>query len=119
MSDSSYIIPSDAPPTPTSSSTSTEVDSLPSSPTTSSLEDEDTDDGREESDAEREWKESLQQLELLLTMVVVPYLGKYFGRKCAYWGWAKFMEWKYPVEIVVTSEKTFKGTGAIEAAASL
>jgi len=39
-----------------------------------------------ESDAEREWKESLQQLELLLTMVVVPYAGKYFGRKCAYWG---------------------------------
>jgi hypothetical protein len=38
------------------------------------------------SDAEREWRESLQQLELLLTMVLVPYLGKYFGRKCAYWG---------------------------------
>lgn len=38
------------------------------------------------SDAEREWNESLQQLELLLTMVLVPYLGKYFGRKCAYWG---------------------------------
>ena len=29
------------------------------------------------------------------------------------------MEWKYPVEIVVTSESTFKGTGAVEAAASL
>ncbi|KAF2493550.1 hypothetical protein BU16DRAFT_464872 [Lophium mytilinum] len=52
-------------------------------------------------------------------MVLVPYIGKYFGRKCAYWGWAKFMEWKYPVEIVVTSPKLFKGTGAIEAAASL
>jgi hypothetical protein len=38
------------------------------------------------SDAEREWHESLQQIELLLTMVLVPYLGKYFGRKCAYWG---------------------------------
>jgi hypothetical protein len=38
------------------------------------------------SDAEREWNESLQQVELLLTMVLVPYLGKYFGRKCAYWG---------------------------------
>lgn len=44
------------------------------------------DEGEEESDAEREWKESLQQLELLLTMVVVPYVGKYLGRKCAYWG---------------------------------
>ncbi|KAI4106426.1 MAG: hypothetical protein L6R37_002224 [Teloschistes peruensis] len=94
-----------------------EEDSLPSSPTTSSIGSH-TDD-EEESDAEREWKESLQQLELLLTMVVVPYVGKYFGRKCAYWSWAKFMEWKYPVEIVVTSPKMFKGTGAIEAAASL
>ena len=61
-----------------------EVDSLPSSPTTSSLDQSSEDE--EETDAEREWKESLQQLELLLTMVVVPYVGKYFGRKCAYWG---------------------------------
>ncbi|KAI4196235.1 MAG: hypothetical protein LQ350_006688 [Teloschistes chrysophthalmus] len=98
-----------------------EEDSLPSSPTTSSsIVGSHTDnEEEEESDAEREWKESLQQLELLLTMVVVPYMGKYFGRRCAYWGWAKFMEWKYPIEIVVTSPKTFKGTGAIEAAASL
>ena len=44
------------------------------------------DDDEYISDAEREWRESLQQLELLLTMVVVPYMGKYFGRKCAYWG---------------------------------
>ena len=71
------------------------------------------------SDAEREWHESLQQLELLLSLVIVPYLGKYFGRKFAYWGWKSFMEWKYPVEIVVTSPRTFKGIGAIEAAASL
>lgn len=55
-----------------------DVDSLPSSLDSSDV-------GSEESDAEREWNESLQQLELLLTMVVVPYLGKYFGRKCAYW----------------------------------
>jgi hypothetical protein len=39
-----------------------------------------------ESDADKEWKESLQQLELLLSMVIVPYAGKYFGRKFAYWG---------------------------------
>ncbi|KAL8682020.1 MAG: hypothetical protein Q9186_001896 [Xanthomendoza sp. 1 TL-2023] len=119
MSDSSYIETELPSPTSPASPSTTEVDSLPSSPTTSSLEDDHTDDEGDESDAEREWKESLQQLELLLTMVLVPYVGKYFGRKCAYWGWAKFMEWKYPVEIVVTSESTFKGTGAIEAAASL
>jgi hypothetical protein len=34
-------------------------------------------------------------------------------------GWKQFMEWKYPVEIVVTSKPAFKGTGMVEAAASL
>jgi len=70
------------PVSPTSSTSLDEVDSLPSSPSSSDIDSS----GDEESDAEREWKESLQQLELLLTMVVVPYVGKYFGRKCAYWG---------------------------------
>ena len=61
------------------------VDSLPSSSAGSSTS---VSPSEEEamSDAEREWRESLQQLELLLTMVLVPYVGKYFGRKCAYWG---------------------------------
>jgi hypothetical protein len=65
-----------------SSSDADEIDSLPSSSTSSSGDDDD----QYVSDAEREWRESLQQLELLLTMIVVPYVGKYFGRKCAYWG---------------------------------
>ena len=29
------------------------------------------------------------------------------------------MEWKYPVEVVVTSKKTFRAAGAVEAAATL
>lgn len=29
------------------------------------------------------------------------------------------MEWRYPVEIVVTNKAAFRGTGAIVAAASL
>jgi hypothetical protein len=37
------------------------------------------------SDAEAEWQESIEQLELLLTMVLVPFIGKYLGRRCAYW----------------------------------
>lgn len=37
------------------------------------------------SDAEAEWQESIEQLELLLSMVLVPFLGKYLGRRCAYW----------------------------------
>jgi hypothetical protein len=93
-----------------------EIDTLPSE---SDSDDLTVSDDFEESDAEREWKESLQQLELLLSMVIVPYLGKYFGRKFAFWGWKKFMEWNYPVEIVITNPTRFKAVGAIEAAASI
>lgn len=78
LTDSSYFLHPDSPLT---SGSPDEVASLPSTSTASSVASDD--DG---SDAEREWRESLQQLELLLTMVVVPYVGKYFGRKCAYWG---------------------------------
>jgi hypothetical protein len=68
----------------TSSNSRDDVDSLPESLDNS---DSESDGGSSNySDAEREWRESLQQLELLLSMVVVPYLGKYVGRKCAYWG---------------------------------
>jgi hypothetical protein len=72
----SYILQDAA---PESSNDQDEVDSLPSSIVSSYL------DSEEESDAQKEWEASLQQLELLLTMVLVPYIGKYFGRKCAYW----------------------------------
>lgn len=67
------------PPSPESD----DVDSLPESGETSSTEDE---QDLYSHDAEREWKESLQQLELLLTMVLIPYFGKYFGRKLAFYG---------------------------------
>lgn len=71
-----------------------EVDNLTSDSSTSDLPSDGDDDDEVDaetideyiSDAEQEWRESLQQLELLLTMVLVPYLGKYFGRRCAYWG---------------------------------
>lgn len=38
-----------------------------------------------ESDAQREWEASLEQIQLLLTMIVVPFAGKYLGRQFAYW----------------------------------
>lgn len=109
-----------------------DVDSLPSSP--ADTDDSSSTDDYGESDAEREWRESLQQLELLLTMVLIPYLGKYFGRRCAYWGqldhlsiililtavaWGKVMEMKYPVKVEITNPTTFRAAGAIQAAASL
>lgn len=116
ISESSTSQPSiiDAPPTPLTENG--ELDDLPSEPDS---DDVTVSEEEGESDAEREWKESMQQLELLLSMVLVPYLGKYFGRKFAYWGWKQFMEWKYPVEIVFTNKSAFKAAGALEAAASL
>lgn len=63
-----------------SSNDNDDVDSLPSSIDSSELSSEEGD-----SDAQKEWEASLQQLELVLTMVIVPYAGKYFGRKFAYW----------------------------------
>lgn len=55
-----------------------DVDSLPS---------ESTDDlySEADSDAQAEWERSLEQLQLILTMILVPWMGKYFGRKFAYW----------------------------------
>ncbi|EEH10773.1 predicted protein [Histoplasma capsulatum G186AR] len=96
-----------------------EVESLPSVSASDSSLEGDFSDGDEESDAEREWKESIQQLELLLTMVIIPFVGKYLGRKCAYWGWARMMEWKYPVEIVVQNKAVARSAGVTKAAAPL
>ncbi len=56
-----------------------DVDSLPSSSTESFESDDD------DYDAQKEWEQSLEQLQLLLTMIIVPFAGKYFGRKFAYW----------------------------------
>jgi hypothetical protein len=61
----------------------------PSSPTSASspihLSHSDTASTTSEDDeAEREWQESLAQLTLLFNLVLLPFAGKYFGRKFAY-----------------------------------
>ena len=63
-----------------------EIDSLPSSRLSSSPTLTSSDVSHRQTDAEREWRESIQQLELILSLMIVPFLGKYFGRKAAYWG---------------------------------
>ncbi|CAK7266099.1 hypothetical protein SEPCBS57363_001924 [Sporothrix epigloea] len=94
-----------------------ELDSLPSiSTSVLSPSNADTDDT---SDAQREWEASLEQLQLMLTMVLVPFAGKYLGRKFAYWSWARYMEWAHDVEIRWTNKKAFNVAGAVGAAATL
>ena len=39
-----------------------------------------------------------------------------FGR---YIGWAKWMEWNYPVEVVITDKGAFRTAGLIDVAATL
>lgn len=78
---SSYMVPSAR--DSSNSEIDDEIASLPSESTTDSDLETLSDDY---SDAEAEWRESIEQLELLLTMVLVPFVGKYLGRRCAYWG---------------------------------
>jgi len=101
---------------PSNNDADNELDSLPSSEPDSDDDVTISEDYTTDSDAEREWKESMQQLELLLSLVIIPYMGKYFGRKFAFWGWKRFMEWNYPVQIVTTSKAAARGAGVVAAA---
>lgn len=72
-----------------------------------------------DSDAQAEWERSLEQLQLLLTMMIVPWIGKYFGRKFAYWSWSRYMEWMHDVEVRWTDKKKLKAVGIAGTAATL
>lgn len=72
MASESYIIEPDL-------SEKDEVDSLPSIASSALDSDDDIDEAQEE------WERSLEQLQMLLTMILIPFAGKYFGRKFAYW----------------------------------
>lgn len=37
--------------------------------------------------AQQEWEESLEQLQQLVAIVFLPYLGKFLGRRWSHWGW--------------------------------
>jgi hypothetical protein len=75
---SSFVIPDTA---TSSSDRDDDVDSLPS--ISSSILDSDSE--ADPSDAQKEWEASLEQLQLLLTMIIMPFAGKFLGRKFAYW----------------------------------
>ncbi|KAL7623178.1 hypothetical protein AAE478_006859 [Parahypoxylon ruwenzoriense] len=100
------------PDTPGSDDHDDDVDSLPSTSTESFTSEDDY-------DAQKEWEQSLEQLQLLLTMILVPFAGKYLGRKFAYWSWARYMEWMHNVEITWTNKASFKVSGAAEAATTI
>ncbi|KAI0375304.1 hypothetical protein BV20DRAFT_1117696 [Pilatotrama ljubarskyi] len=41
--------------------------------------------------AEQEWQESLQQLQQLVAIVLLPYLGKFLGRRWSHWAYARYV----------------------------
>lgn len=55
------------------------------------------DSDEEDRIAEQEWKESLEQLQQLFSIVLLPYLGKWLGRKWSYWGMLLFCSRLYSV----------------------
>ncbi|KAJ3721518.1 hypothetical protein FB446DRAFT_162373 [Lentinula raphanica] len=36
--------------------------------------------------AQKEWEESLHQLQQIFSIVLLPFLGKWLGRRWSYWG---------------------------------
>lgn len=39
-----------------------------------------------------EWEESMRQLEMIISIVLVPFFGKWWGRKWAFWGESKVQD---------------------------
>lgn len=37
-------------------------------------------------DADLEWEESKEQIHMLMSMVIFPFVGKWLGRKFSFWG---------------------------------
>ncbi|OAX44178.1 hypothetical protein K503DRAFT_795617 [Rhizopogon vinicolor AM-OR11-026] len=35
--------------------------------------------------AQKEWNESMEELQQLALVLLLPWVGKYFGRRCSYW----------------------------------
>ncbi|KAI9636296.1 uncharacterized protein MKK02DRAFT_45001 [Dioszegia hungarica] len=52
-----------------------------------------SDDDRDEESAmiQAEWEESLRQMEMVLSIVIIPFFGKWWGRKWAYWAYDRYL----------------------------
>jgi len=54
--------------------------------TSDSLSDSSLDSDEDALLAQQEWEESIEQLQKLFSLVLLPMAGKYFGRTFSYWG---------------------------------
>lgn len=39
---------------------------------------------------QEEWEESLRQMEVVISIIVIPYFGKWFGRQWAFWAYERY-----------------------------
>jgi len=82
-----------AQPGPSSSPSNNSYPSFPSSISSDSdsisefSSDEDSDEEeRERALIREEWEDSLRQMQMLFSIVLVPFFGKWMGRRWSYWG---------------------------------
>jgi hypothetical protein len=62
------------------------MSSVASLSTTPDSSDDGYDSDEERRIAQQEWEESLRQLNLLVSVVLLPYFGKWLGRRWSHWG---------------------------------
>ncbi|KIJ26126.1 hypothetical protein M422DRAFT_192602, partial [Sphaerobolus stellatus SS14] len=41
--------------------------------------------------AQREWEESVEQLRNILSIVIMPFFGKWLGRKWSHWAYNRYL----------------------------
>ncbi|KAI0756709.1 hypothetical protein C8Q80DRAFT_1264732 [Daedaleopsis nitida] len=66
-------------------------DSVQSLDTVSVSSDDSYDSDEEERLLELEWQESLEQLKQLFSIVLLPWVGKWLGRRWSYWAYARYV----------------------------
>ena len=65
-------------------------------------------------DADEQWDQQLHELNLVVNLVLFPLVGKYLGRQFAFWGWSKYITWRYPVT-VIRDKNVQRATSAVVA----
>ncbi|KAN0100526.1 hypothetical protein V8E55_000510 [Tylopilus felleus] len=58
---------------------------------TASYDGSDDDDDDDYRLAQKEWQESMEELQQLALVLVLPWLGKFLGRKTSHWLYARYL----------------------------
>lgn len=90
-------------PGPSSSTSSSSSISYPSSSSEASF-----DEDEERALIQEEWEESLRQMEVVMSIIIMPFFGKWFGRQWAYWG-----ESRYVVVILISAFARYQKFGGL------